>query len=205
MYVVALVFGDTLMQITKTVLENWQIGHPKKLQKTTTDNTIDRYVGRLMKQCKKISQIIARSWMEDEQAYQLRDYFINPGNEDAPDGRLKELFGNKDGLLLKIFPNYKEPVFDEYELREVYSFYVSWDIWEGSINEIAKPSTEQGKYYFNVVIPYPPRPQLCKSTVTMEQLDSWVKQAVTDENGNILIDKDHQIYPPYPYIPPSTC
>jgi hypothetical protein len=191
------------MQISKTFLATWQ----QRVQQNQhrADYVTDQFVLRLLKQCKKISQIIARSWMEDEQAYQLRDYFINPGDGKAPDSRLKELFGNNNGLLLEVFPNYKEPVFDEYELSQVYGFSVSWADWAGSINEIPKPSIVQDKYYFNVIIPYPPRPQLCESTVTMEQLKTWVQQEVTDERGNFLIDDEHQVYPPYPYIPPSTC
>jgi hypothetical protein len=167
-----------------------------------------------MKQGKQLSQLVARSWMGDEIALQLKNIFIDPRGEDgSADGKLKQLLGD-DGtgefgkLLLSIFNDYELPIFDEYELTQVYSFFIDWQTWEGSLDDIKQPYFNQEKY-FNIVIPYPPRPALGESTVTLEQLEDWVAQDVTDQQGNLLIGehdgKTYTVFPPYPYIPPTCC
>lgn len=200
------------MQITKKFAEKWQqkVHEKEPIKKDQIKNISDIFICRLMKQGKQLSQIIAKSWMEDEVAQELRKYFICPDNHQAPDGYLKELLGNKgDGkageLLLKIFQEYELPIFDEYELTEVYSFSISWDTWEGSVNDVKQLQVEQGKHYLHIILPYPPRPQLGEATFTLAQLQAWVAQDVTDRNGKLLIDNDHQVYPPYPYIPLTSC
>jgi hypothetical protein len=193
------------MKITKDFIETWNQKQKQPRPRNGQNQPSEQFVYRLLKQCKQLSQLVARSWLEDELAATLRDYLIRPHTDDSEDGRLKELLGSTGEPLSQIFKSYELPIFNEYELQHVYKFSVDWEVWEGSINDVKAPNTEQNKPYFDIVIPYPPRPALGEATVTLTQLQAWVSQDVTDPNGNLLIDDDHQIYPPYPYIPPTSC
>ncbi|MBW4576207.1 MAG: hypothetical protein KME08_13100 [Aphanothece sp. CMT-3BRIN-NPC111] len=126
------------------------------------------------------------------------------------DGRLKELLGADPAkqhsnepplsLLLNIFEKDELPLYSEYELQVVYSFSVDLNNFEGSLDDISGPS-RTGDSYFNIVIPYPPRPALSNVTVTMEELEEWVQQQILDENGNVV----PPIFPDNVYIPPTCC
>lgn len=204
------------MKISKSFIENWQQGKGEK--KENFSHPSDPFIYQLMKQGKQLSQLVARSWMGDEIALQLKNIFIDPrGDDGSADGKLKQLLGD-DGtgefreLLLSIFHDYELPIFSEYELTKVYSFSISWETWEGSLEDIKQPWIDQGQgknFYFNIVIPYPPRPELGESTITLGQLEDWVAQDVTDEQGALLIGehdgKTYTVFPPYPYIPPTSC
>lgn len=196
------------MQLTKALLENWQQGKLK--ENIEPSHPSEKFVHQLMRQGKQLSQLVARSWIGDEIGLTIKNIFIDPrGADGSADGKLKKLLGdNGEGefgeLLLSIFHPYELPIFDHYELTQVYNFFIDWETWEGSLDDIKQPYFNQGKY-FNIVIPYPPRPELGEATVTSDQLKAWVAQDVTDPDGNLILDDTHTVFPPYPYIPQTSC
>lgn len=170
------------------------------------------FINRFLRQSKQLSQLVARSWFDDEDALAIREYFVRPYNSEIlndSDGNLKRLLGaapgdNENGpalsLLLKIFTERELPIFSRYELDKVYEFSVDLNIFEGSVNDIPGPS-RTGAFVFHVVIPYPPRPALSPATVTLTELEAWVKQPILDAEGEVIFP----VTPPNVYIPPTCC
>jgi hypothetical protein len=205
---------------------------------------------RFMLQCRKLSQLIAQTWLPEDSfkdnlaatkarlarkiffAANLRpnrfepplDQFPTDGNTDniiKPDRlsqqglQLSLLFGglvytpsaSEPGSYVSIC----EPIFSNYELVYEYALRVSWDTFYATRTDYPQPGNNPVPPYYEVVISYPPRPELGEFTVKLGQLEKW---ANAEEKGGEFpfypqdidcSDQVHFVNPPYPYIPLSCC
>ncbi|MDZ7969789.1 MAG: hypothetical protein RM368_33410 [Nostoc sp. DedSLP03] len=168
-----------------------------------------KFVKQLLKQGKKISQIISYIWLNEdpETAKKLDGYFKR-----ADQDELKELLFAKNPetdeykSLLKVFKqNNYLPIFDE-EDKQFIEFKVVTDQFEGNISDPG-PS-DNG--ILTVTIPYPPRPEIFDdfdeqsnteipsngvTVIKQSELKEWLIQAPNDPPF---------FYENNPYIP-STC
>jgi hypothetical protein len=158
-----------------------------------THNYVDSanlFANNILRQTKKLSQLIAYSWLENEKARKIREIFRRAT---ADDSELKQ-------LLTGQFPDlWCEPIFTESEVA-LYSFQINWDTFIGTLIEEQQAIMAQCPPYFRVNLPYPPRPALGETTVTLEQIQEWADSPLEfDENGTVK-----NPFPPYPYIPCSS-
>lgn len=209
---------------------------------------------RFMLQCRKLSQLIAQTWLpensfknkegqKDELAAQkarlARKIFfaanLEPNNFEPPlnkiptgDGteniiqpnrlsqqglQLSLLFGGlvytESALEKGTFVRICEPIFSNYELVYEYALRVSWDTFYATRTDYPQPGNNPVPPYYEVVISYPPRPELGEFTVKLDQVEKWAK--AKDKHGDFPFypkdiassDKIGFVNPPYPYIPLS--
>ncbi len=179
------------------------------------------YLRRIYQQAKQVSQIIAYIWRwidadgnpKQEIATQLKEYFVRPTEENQNVGEnLEKLFAanpkqnnleeNADEakLLREVFPNYNEdqnlifPIFNELERGEEVSglgYLLNIDInsYQGNLSD----TSINHPYLFIHTIPFPPRPQLSKATVTPDELEDWIENNIP---GKYYADN--------PYIPTTS-
>lgn len=189
----------------------------KKLESTSPHI---EWLRRSYQQGKQISQIIAYIWRwadesspehTDKQstAKQLKQYFANPTeNPKHPMKKLMKLFSAdarqpnsciEAGLLADVFnpisKNMIFPIFDEFEVGEKYpelGYLVEINVnsFQGNLADATINDPQLLKW----IIPFPPKPNIGESTVTLSELDEWV----TDTDNNRYI-------PQNPYIPSSSC
>ncbi len=150
------------------------------------------FIAQLLKQCRLLSQLIASSWLEGDKATKIREIFTEATGKD--DSQLRALLTGKKPEL------WKQPIFDENEIT-MYRFQITWNAFEGTLLEHPQALVEQKPPYFTVILPYPPRPELSEFTVTYQQLETWVG-AKLEEDENGLVKNP---FPPYPYIPLTSC
>ena len=154
-----------------------------------------RYYERIVKQSKKISQLIIRSWQDDKEAKIIRKIFLNFNNTDS-DGeayeKMKELLtGGRLDLCGKVF---EEEEFEYYLIR------IDWDSFKGSLTDNHQPSKHQKPPYFVLTLPYPPRPNDFNLNMQDKALQSWL-------NEEVDIDSEEEVtnpFPPVPYLPQTT-
>lgn len=208
---------------------------------------------RFMLQCRKLSQLIAQTWLPEDSfktkdgkkdelaatkarlarkiffAANLRPNHFEPEAIPTGDGteniikpdrisqqglQLSLLFG---GLVYTpsapgsdIYVRICEPIFSNYELVYEYALKVSWDTFYSTRTDYPQPGNNPVPPFYEVVISYPPRPELGEFTVKLDQLKKW---AEAEENGgefpfypdNFNSDKVKFVHPPYPYLPLSCC
>jgi hypothetical protein len=149
------------------------------------------FTNNILKQTKQLSQLIANSWLEDEKGKKIREIFRRAT---ADDSELKT-------LLRGGFPDlWSEPIFTESEVA-LYRFKINWDTFVGTWIEDQQSIMAQCPPYFTVNLPYPPRPALCETTLTLEQIQEWVDSSLEFDEQGIVKNP----FPPYPYIPCSSC
>ena len=204
---------------------------------------------RFMLQCRKLSQLIAKTWLpkdsfKDElsakKARLARKIFLaanlQPNNFEPPlqeiptgDGTENIIQPNRlsqQGLQLSLlfgglvytpsapgsdtYLRICEPVFSNYELVYEYALKVSWDTFYSSRTDYPQPGNNPVPPYYEVVMAYPPRPQLSEFTVKLDQLEKWAK--AKDQGGEFpFYPQDMEssevvfVHLPYPYIPLSCC
>lgn len=176
----------------------------KKKKGNQSEVPFDGYVKRLMEQSKKISQVIAYIWLNenDPTAAALDQYFKAPAKLDD---LLFAQPGSKEYDLLKPVFRGKEnalPIFDLSE-RPYYTLKVIFDQFEGSISDASLESEE----VLTMWIPYPPRPQIVDDShlpqgqlataapLKTSELQDWINQPS---------DQPPYYYETNPYIP-TTC
>ena len=152
----------------------------------------ETFVKGMLRKTKQISQLIARSWFEDDTATQIRKIFTEFAIISHDDSDLRALFTGRMPEL------WKQRIFEDEEIR-TYHFEVSWDTFEGKVCDNHQANPNQEPPYFTVVLPYPPRPALNEFTVTLDQIKEWVNSPLEDDEGLIKTP-----YPPYPYIPTTS-
>ncbi|MDF0555376.1 hypothetical protein [Kamptonema sp. UHCC 0994] len=203
---------------------------------------------RFMLQCRKLSQLIAKTWLpkdsfKDElaatKARLARKFFfaanLQPNNFDPepnqiPTGKETENIIqpnrlSQQGLQLSLlfgglvytpsapgsdtYLRICEPIFSNYELVYEYALRVSWDTFYATRTDYPQPGNNPVPPYYEVVMSYPPRPELGEFTVKLEQVEKWAK--AKDKHGDFPFypediassDKVGFVHPPYPYIPLS--
>lgn len=170
--------------------------------------TTHNYYNRIVKQCKKLAQIVAISWLEHEHenALQIRRIFLHFKNNDfqrqSPTytDMVDLLTGKKGDLLEPWFPNNSfGAVFDQEEI-DYFLIQVKWDTFEGSLQEIPQPSLEQKGPFFIMTLPYPPKPSA--ENVNLDDVPrEWLTSKVDVNNPNEIVSDP---FPPVPYLP-TTC
>ena len=202
---------------------------------------------RFMLQCRKLSQLIAQTWLpadsfKDEWAAtkarlarkiffaanlqhnhfepplnqiptgEGTEYIIQPNRLSQQGLQLSLLFG---GLIYtpsaqgaNTYVRICEPIFSNYELVYEYALRVSWDTFYATRTDYPQPGKNPVPPYYEVVMSYPPRPELNEFTVKLEQVEKWAK--AKDKGGEFpFYPQDMQssdvgfVHPPYPYIPLS--
>jgi len=173
--------------------------------------TTHNYYNRLLKQCKKLAQLVAISWLEheNEEAEQIRRIFLDFKNNDFERqsqtyiNMVKLLTGQRKDLLEPWFPDHSfGAIFDQEEI-DYFLLQVKWDTFEGSLQEIPQPSVEQEGPYFIMTLPYPPKPSAENIDFDNppEELEKWLKSPVNMSDPNQIITDP---FPPVPYLP-TTC
>lgn len=171
-----------------------RLSSPSTRTKKPKDHPCDyeTFAQAMLRKTKLISQLIARSWLEDDTATQIREIFTQfaTGHDDSD---LRELFTGRKPEL------WDKRIFDDDEIL-TYRFEISWDTFEGKVSENHQAVLEQQPPYFTVVLPYPPRPVLNEFTVTPDQIQKWLNSPIEQDEHGLIKNP----YPPYPYIPTST-
>ena len=171
--------------------------------------TTHNYYNRLLKQCKKLAQLVAISWIKHEKAEQIRRIFLDFKNNDFERqsqtyiNMVKLLTGQRKDLLEPWFPDHSfGAIFDQEEI-DYFLLQVKWDTFEGSLQEIPQPSVEQEGPYFIMTLPYPPKPSAENIDFDNppEELEKWLKSPVNMSDPNQIITDP---FPPVPYLP-TTC
>jgi hypothetical protein len=171
--------------------------------------TTHNYYNRLLKQCKKLAQLVAISWIKHEKAEQIRRIFLDFKNNDFERqsqtyiNMVHLLTGERRDLLEHWFPdNSFGAIFDQEEI-DYFLLQVKWDTFEGSLQEIPQPSVEQEGPYFIMTLPYPPKPSAENIDFDNppEELEKWLKSPVNMSDPNQIITDP---FPPVPYLP-TTC
>lgn len=168
--------------------------------------TTQNYYNRIVKQCKKLSQLVAISWLEHENARQIRRIFLDFKNNDFERQsttyihRVDLLTGKKGDLLEPWFPNNSfGSIFDPKEIN-YFLIQVNWDTFEGSLREMTQPSVEQEGPFFIMTLPYPPKPSA--ENVNLDDVPlAWLTSKVDVNNPNETVSDP---FPPVPYLP-TTC
>ncbi len=151
----------------------------------------ETFANQLLRKCRLLSQLIATSWLNGDQAKQIREIFTQATGHD--DSELRQLVTGKKPKL------WKQSIFDDEEI-ELYELKISWNSFEGKLIENAQAVMSQTPPYFTLILPYPPRPALGEFTVTYEQIEEWTTASIEEEDGLIK-----NPFPPYPYIPLTSC
>lgn len=159
---------------------------------------------RIIKQSKKLSQLIAISWGNDARAREIREIFLNFSNTEAGESNpayqefLDLLTGEKCG-------SNGEPlfgkIFDKDNEIEYYTFEIAWDAFEGVMTEHPQPISNQRPPFFHIILPYPPKPSEVNLQYDNQEFQQWLNTPV-DVDGDEEVDNP---FPPIPYIPLSTC
>jgi hypothetical protein len=170
--------------------------------------TTHNYYNRLLKQCKKLAQLVAISWLEheNEEAEQIRRIFLDFKNNDFERqsqtyiNMVKLLTGQRKDLLEPWFPNDGfKAIFDQEEIK-YFLIQVKWDTFEGSLQEIPQPSVEQEGPYFIMTLPYPPKPSA--ENINLNRVPrAWLTSKVDVNNPQETVSDP---FPPVPYLP-TTC
>jgi hypothetical protein len=151
----------------------------------------ETFANQLLKKCRLFSQLIATSWLDGDKAKQIRDIFTKATGPD--DSEFRDLCTGRKPEL------WAQSIFDDDEI-DLYRFKISWDSFEGALIEHAQAIKAQTPPYFTMTVPYPPRPVLGEFTVTYEQIEKWATSK--EESNEGLLSNP---FPPYPYIPMSSC
>jgi hypothetical protein len=171
--------------------------------------TTQNYYNRIVKQCKKLAQLVAISWIKHEKAEQIRRIFLDFKNNDFERqsqtyiNMVHLLTGERRDLLEPWFPDHSfGAIFDQEEI-DYFLLQVKWDTFEGSLQEIPQPSVEQEGPYFIMTLPYPPKPSAENIDFDNppEELEKWLKSPVNMSDPNQIITDP---FPPVPYLP-TTC
>jgi hypothetical protein len=171
--------------------------------------TTHNYYNRLLKQCKKLAQLVAISWIKHEKAEQIRRIFLDFKNNDFERqsqtyiNMVHLLTGERRDLLEPWFPDHSfGAIFDQEEI-DYFLLQVKWDTFEGSLQEIPQPSVKQEGPYFIMTLPYPPKPSAENIDFDNppEELEKWLKSPVNMSDPNQIITDP---FPPVPYLP-TTC
>ncbi|HLO89384.1 MAG TPA: hypothetical protein VK203_30850 [Nostocaceae cyanobacterium] len=236
------------MRVTRDFVERWEISCHKNAHRSPQARSLNiangaenpsnfhyLFVRRLLQQGKQLSQLIARSWLNDQLAQNLRTYFIETKGiyqgKELNDGRLRTLLSsngegnsNEAKIVRSIFLEGKQneggtkelllPIFSPEEM-EIYEFAVSWDTWYGEVVDIPNPypNDPQNSRYFRLIIPYPPRPEVYDDSVPAPPgfypvapiKLSDLQNWVTSPIYNQNKELSANIFPPYPYIPGTCC
>lgn len=161
-----------------------------------------KYYQRVVKQSKKLSQIIVRSWHDDEKAQKIRKIFLDFHKVDTKNHQAyHEMEKLLTGKITELGEVCSEPVFDETEIDN-YLIKIDWDAFEGSVVDNFQPGTNQKPPYFVLTVPYPPRPDKFNIDMNDESLQKWLKDKVEINN---LEETVNNPFPPIPYLPQSTC
>jgi hypothetical protein len=168
--------------------------------------TTHNYYNRIVKQCKKLSQLVAISWLEHENAQQIRRIFLDFKSNDFERrsqtyiDMVDLLTGKKGDLLEPWFPdNSFGAIFDPTEIN-YFLIQVKWDTFEGSLQEITQPSVEQEGPFFIMTLPYPPKPSA--ENVNLDDVPrAWLTSKVDVNNPQETVSDP---FPPVPYLP-TTC
>ena len=168
----------------------------------------EQFVNRICQQAKLISQLISFIWLWSDKpesdndkltnykisvAQSLKKIFYNPKKEhlmkllttdpfsDLSDLNLSDF--SDSGLLKTVFAQYSKeqkktlfPIFSEYEQKR-YAVSVDVERFHGQVGD----PTLNNPGILSFTIPYPPRPQLGKATVSEEELDEWLKNTKIDQ------------------------
>ena len=170
--------------------------------------TTHNYYNRLLKQCKKLAQLVAISWLEHEnkEAEQIRRIFLDFKNNDFERqsqtyiNMVKLLTGQRKDLLEPWFPGDSfGAIFDQEEIN-YFLIQVKWDTFEGSLQEIPQPSVKQEGPYFIMTLPYPPKPSA--ENINLNHVPrAWLTSKVDVNNPQETVSDP---FPPVPYLP-TTC
>lgn len=149
------------------------------------------FASELLKRSRLLSQLIAKSWLPGDEARQIREIFtsFSTGHDDSD---LKQLLTGKKKNL------WPTRIFEDDEI-DLYRFEITWDSFEGSLEDKTQAIAKQTPPYFTLVLPYPPRPALGEFTVTEHQIQEWVDSQPQEVNGVI-----QDPFPSYPYLPTTT-
>lgn len=159
-------------------------------------STVEDYYNDLLHKTKRISQLLAYSWLSDEEAAEiplsslptpLRDKKPKPSDiahtlQYKGSQEIKELIKNLAEVDLDVLFGSSSQV------------RVSWESFDTVIHEAGNTTiagntaVAEEDLRYTLYLPYPPRPQ----HVTSLQLANWVTNKNPDDVG-----------PPYPYIPLS--
>ncbi len=170
--------------------------------------TTHDYYNRLLKQCKKLAQLVAISWLEHEkkEAEQIRRIFLDFKNNDFERqsqtyiNMVKLLTGQRKDLLEPWFPGHSfGAIFDQEEIN-YFLIQVKWDTFEGSLQEIPQPSVKQEGPYFIMTLPYPPKPS-AENINLNHVLRAWLTSKVDVNKPQETVSDP---FPPVPYLP-TTC
>jgi hypothetical protein len=178
-------------------LKQWRSNqlHSNRRAKTSQNLPCDyeTFANQLLRRTKLISQLIASSWLEGEKATKIREIFtqFSTGHDDSD---LRELLTGQKADL------WAQRIFDDDEI-ELYRFEISWNTFEGTLNENQQAIQAQKPPYFTMVLPYPPRPVLGGFTVTLDQIQNWVNSPLQEDNKGLIQNP----FPSSPYIPLTTC
>lgn len=169
----------------------------------TKKNLTSQYFDKLLTQGKKLSQIVAYIWLnEDCQTAQKLDGYFKRGNDEE----LKKLLCAEDPkteeyqLLFKVFKDAKHlPIYDRDDLNYL-KFRVIVDKFEGNISD---PSPSDNGM-LTVTIPYPPRPEILDDTLVLEQKVAPIKKSELKEWLDQAPDRQPYFYENNPYIPATS-
>jgi|GEM_PF-2964048 len=159
--------------------------------------SVTSYHQDLQEQSKRISQLLAYSWMSDEQGEEVRnrkkkEEFSIPVTE-KPSTIANTLQYHDSEDIKKMFKSQANVDLDTLLGPEVV-ISVDWNTFDGSIENSGTAavmssktdSSDRTKWWYTFNVPYPPKPDVVESW----QLEEWV------------VDTGDKYYaPPHPYIP----
>jgi hypothetical protein len=152
---------------------------------------------RAVKQSKKLSQLIAISWGDDQKAGEIRKIFLNFYNTSL--GKQDEAYQEMKNLLSGQKPELFEKIFDEDEIED-YFIQITWDSFEGSVTDMPQAIMKQQPPFFILTLPYPPKPS--DFNYQNENLQKWLKELVNVDDSSQKVTNP---FPPIPYVPQTTC
>ena len=160
------------------------------LSPVVRDSPVQEFYNQLLLETKLISQLLAYSWLSDEEAADIPpSHLPTPlqGKEVQPSEiadtlqyegsrEIKNLIEDLVGVDLNVWFGSSSEV------------CVSWDKFDAVIHEGGDAAVAAKDLRYTIYLPYPPRPQCATSL----ELANWIA------------DKDDKhLGPPYPYIPLS--
>ena len=152
---------------------------------------VDFYYQDLLHQSKRLSQLIAYSWMSDADVESLKQdkEFTLAIHVNKPPSEIASILQRARSDEIKEMLREQANVNLDDSLGPNSRVNVDWNVFDGSVEAQDATAVSVKDEWYTANLPYPPRPGCVKDW----QLQEWVSN-----------DKHGEYGPPYPYIPLST-
>lgn len=152
------------------------------------DRSVSSYCQDFLAQAKRLSQLLAYSWMSDGQAEEMKQQHERfPITVTEPPSTIAHTLQYGTSEDIKEMFNSQADVDLSASLGPEVKISIDWNTFDGSIESgsAAAVPTENREWWYTFNVPYPPRP----ASVETWQLEEWV------------LDQGENYAPCHPYIP----